>query len=62
MSAAQAVVLTDKHALHDKQALSYIDRQNEPRILLTDDGFDIFSIQESSRKKCCLPQSLEKKH
>lgn len=31
---------TDKHVLYDKQALSHIDKKNEPRILMIDDwGF-----------------------
>lgn len=37
MSTAQAVESTDKHVLYDKQVLSHIDRQNEPRILMIDD-------------------------
>lgn len=52
MSTAQAVESTDKHVLYDKQALSHIDKQNNPRWLMT----DVYS-----EKNAALPPSWEGK-
>lgn len=54
MSTAQAVESTDKHVLYDKQALSHIDRKNEPRIVMIDDwGFR--RIFKEKNAACHLP-------
>lgn len=55
MSTAQAVESTDKHVLYDKQALSHIDKQNNPRWLMT----DVSTVY--SEKNAALPPSWEGK-